>query len=152
LRKVRPTTSRPNIQHLFLTPFQLQLNFLDLYLIHSPTSIKNGDVEGCWNDMIKVKEAGLAKYLRLTLVLFPGRGLIFCLHRSIGVSNFTLGVFQRVIKTGKIVPAVNQVRKLEQRRKVRGSLTNTFLDTPPPVQLRIMERRTDVFPTTWHCD
>jgi hypothetical protein len=73
--------------------------------------------------MIKVKEAGLAKYLRLTVVLLPG-GLIFRLYRSIGVSNFTLGVLQLVIKTGKTVPAVNQVCKLGERRKLRGDKPN----------------------------
>lgn len=30
--------------------------------------------------------------------------------RSIGVSNFTLELLQRIVKMGKTVPAVNQVR------------------------------------------
>jgi hypothetical protein len=34
-----------------------------LYLIHGSWIIKDGDVEGCWDDMIKVKNAGLAKYV-----------------------------------------------------------------------------------------
>jgi len=31
------------------------------------------------------------------------------LIRSIGVSNFTLELLQRIVKLGKVVPAVNQV-------------------------------------------
>lgn len=31
------------------------------------------------------------------------------LIRSIGVSNFNLEMLQRIVKTGKVVPAVNQV-------------------------------------------
>lgn len=68
----------------------LGLKHLDLYLIHGPWSIKNDDVEGLWNDMTKVKQAGLAK--------------------SVGVSNFTPELLRRVVKTGKVVPAVNQIR------------------------------------------
>ncbi len=32
--------------------------------------------------------------------------------RSIGVSNFKLDELQRVVKTGKTIPAVNQVRTM----------------------------------------
>jgi len=68
---------------------KLGLEHLDLYLVHGPWTIKNGDVEGVWNDMIKARESGLS--------------------RSIGVSNFTLEWLQRIVKTGKVVPAVNQI-------------------------------------------
>ena len=34
-----------------------------MYLIHGPWNLKNGDVEGLWDDMIKVREAGLSKYV-----------------------------------------------------------------------------------------
>ncbi|KAH9958932.1 Aldo/keto reductase [Russula dissimulans] len=68
---------------------KLGLRHLDLYLIHSPWNITEDDVEGLWDEMIKIREAGLT--------------------RSIGVSNFTLRWLQRIVKTGKVVPAVNQI-------------------------------------------
>jgi len=68
---------------------KLGLEHLDLYLVHGTWTIKNGDIEGVWNDMIKARESGLS--------------------RSIGVSNFTLEWLQRIIKTGNVVPAVNQI-------------------------------------------
>ena len=36
--------------------------------------------------------------------------------RSIGVSNFTLELLQRVVKMGRTVPAVNQVRRVASHR------------------------------------
>ncbi|KAI0292842.1 Aldo/keto reductase [Multifurca ochricompacta] len=69
---------------------KLGLKHLDLYLVHGLWSVENDDVEGLWEEMNKVKDAGLAK--------------------SIGVSNFTLDLLQRIVKTGKRVPAVNQIR------------------------------------------
>ncbi|KAI0275482.1 Aldo/keto reductase [Gloeopeniophorella convolvens] len=69
---------------------KLGLKHLDLYLIHNPRVIRDGDIEGTWGEMIKVKEAGLA--------------------RSIGVSNFDLEQLQRIVKMGKTIPAVNQIQ------------------------------------------
>ncbi|KAK7871723.1 hypothetical protein R5R35_014006 [Gryllus longicercus] len=84
----------------------LQLEYLDLYLIHWPFSLKDGagfvpvDSEGkvqvadidyvdTWKEMEKCAELGLAK--------------------SIGVSNFTIPQLTRVLENAKIVPATNQV-------------------------------------------
>lgn len=68
---------------------KLGLAHLNLYLVHGLWTIVNDDVEKLWGHMVEVREAGLA--------------------RSIGVSNFTLELLQRVVKTGKTVPAVNQI-------------------------------------------
>jgi len=68
---------------------KLGVEHLDLYLIHGPWIIPNGDVERLWDDIIEVREAGLTE--------------------SIGVSNFTLELLQRVVEMGKVLPAVNQI-------------------------------------------
>ncbi|KAH8997150.1 NADP-dependent oxidoreductase domain-containing protein [Lactarius hatsudake] len=68
---------------------KLGLTHLDLYLVHDPSLIVNDDVEGLWGRMVEIRSAGLAK--------------------SIGVSNFTLELLQRVVKTG-VLPAVNQIQ------------------------------------------
>ena len=90
---------------------------MDLYLVHGPWAVKNGDVEGVWNDMVKVKESGLSRYVCPKRIACGSHFLHFLVERrdtsppfirSIGVSNFTLDWLQRVVKTGKI-PAVNQV-------------------------------------------
>ncbi|KAM7534141.1 hypothetical protein Aperf_G00000116612 [Anoplocephala perfoliata] len=85
----------------------LGLDYLDLYLIHHPVSLhlKEGAVfeldnpnnlvyeyhklEDTWDEMEKLVSAGLVK--------------------SVGVSNFNKRQIERIIKHGKIVPAVNQV-------------------------------------------
>ncbi|KAM7534708.1 hypothetical protein Aperf_G00000117176 [Anoplocephala perfoliata] len=84
----------------------LGLDYLDLYLIHSPVSfhIKEGltdfddpnsivfeyhKLEDTWSEMEKLIPAGLVK--------------------SIGVSNFNKRQIEHLIKYGKVVPAVNQV-------------------------------------------
>ncbi|KAM7534355.1 hypothetical protein Aperf_G00000116603 [Anoplocephala perfoliata] len=85
----------------------LGLDYLDLYLIHWPVSfhLKEGakfniddpntlvyedhKLEDTWDEMEKLVSAGLVK--------------------SVGVSNFNKRQIERIIKHGKIVPAVNQV-------------------------------------------
>jgi len=67
----------------------LGLKQLDLYLIHFPGVIQNGDYEGVWKEFEEFKEAGLTK--------------------SIGVSNFTIDNFEKLFKTARIKPAVNQI-------------------------------------------
>ncbi|KAG6807879.1 hypothetical protein H0H93_000885, partial [Arthromyces matolae] len=68
---------------------KLGLKYVDLYLIHQPTSVKH-DVEGCWREFEKIKESGSA--------------------RSIGVSNFNVEQLQALVKIAQIKPAVNQIR------------------------------------------
>jgi len=91
---------------LDVTLKNLQLDYLDLYLIHWPQAYKEGDelfpkdANGksifsdvdpleTWKAMIELKKAGKA--------------------RSIGVSNFNVQQLERLIKETNVVPAVNQV-------------------------------------------
>ncbi|KAJ6504600.1 NADP-dependent oxidoreductase domain-containing protein [Mycena vitilis] len=67
--------------------YLLKLQYLDLYLIHHPSFVP--DLEAGWKQFERIKDDGLAK--------------------SIGVSNFTLEQLQTVVKTARILPAVNQI-------------------------------------------
>jgi 2,5-diketo-D-gluconate reductase A len=64
---------------------KLQLDYLDLYLIHQPY----GDVHGSWRAMTELYKAGKIK--------------------AIGVSNFQPDRLMDLITFNEIVPAVNQV-------------------------------------------
>ncbi|KAH8818650.1 Aldo/keto reductase [Flagelloscypha sp. PMI_526] len=67
---------------------QLQVDAVDLYLIHFPKYTP--DIGAGWQKLEELQERGLAK--------------------SIGVSNFTIQDLQTLLKTAKVKPAVNQVR------------------------------------------
>jgi 2,5-diketo-D-gluconate reductase A len=67
---------------------RLELDYLDLYLIHWPTPNTSDYVE-TWRGMQDAREQGLAK--------------------SIGVSNFQPDHLRRVVDDGGAVPAVNQI-------------------------------------------
>ena len=64
---------------------KLQLDYLDLYLIHQPY----GDVHGSWRAMEELYKNGKVK--------------------AIGVSNFQPDRIMDIISFNKIVPAVNQI-------------------------------------------
>lgn len=64
---------------------RLQLNYLDLYLIHQPY----GDIFGSWRAMNEAKEAGLIK--------------------SIGVSNFSIAQLTNLAEFTGIKPEINQI-------------------------------------------
>ena len=64
---------------------KLQLDYLDLYLIHQPY----GDIFGSWRAMEELYEAGKIK--------------------AIGVANFQIDRVMDLIVFGKIPPAVNQI-------------------------------------------
>jgi diketogulonate reductase-like aldo/keto reductase len=72
---------------------KLQLDYVDLYLIHSPFFADEGKdsarLQAAWAEVEQLKEAGLAK--------------------SIGVSNFLIPHLEAILKTAKIKPAVNQI-------------------------------------------
>ncbi|KAJ6919093.1 hypothetical protein NC651_013142 [Populus alba x Populus x berolinensis] len=93
----------------------LQLEYLDLYLIHWPVSSKPGeyvlpvkekdllpmDFQSVWEAMEECQKLGLAK--------------------SIGVSNFSCKKLENLLAKAKIPPAVNQVEMspLWQQKKIR---------------------------------
>lgn len=64
---------------------RLQLDYLDLYLIHQPY----GDIHGSWRAMEELYEAGKI--------------------RAIGVANFQIDRLMDLIAFNKISPAVNQI-------------------------------------------
>ncbi|KAG7447975.1 Aldo/keto reductase [Guyanagaster necrorhizus] len=66
---------------------KLGLEYVDLFLIHDPTSAK-GDLKGWWKQMEEVKKEGLTK--------------------SIGVSNFRVQDLKEVVQVATVIPAVNQ--------------------------------------------
>ena len=63
----------------------LDTDYIDLYLLHQPY----GDVPGAWRALEDLKKEGLIK--------------------SIGVSNMTPAIWNRLVPAFKTVPAVNQV-------------------------------------------
>uniref|UniRef100_A0ACD5UBB4 Uncharacterized protein n=1 Tax=Avena sativa TaxID=4498 RepID=A0ACD5UBB4_AVESA len=93
----------------------LQMDYVDLYLIHWPISLKPGpkvfpakredavpfDFEGVWREMEECHRLGLAK--------------------AIGVSNFTTWHLDKILATATVPPAVNQVElnPVWQQRKLR---------------------------------
>lgn len=93
----------------------LQMEYVDLYLIHWPISLKPGpvvfpvkredavpfDLEGVWRAMEECHRLGLAK--------------------AIGVSNFTTSHLHKLLAAATVPPAVNQVEMnpVWQQRKLR---------------------------------
>lgn len=69
---------------------KLQLDYVDLYLIHSPFWAKSEqDLQSTWAEMEALQQSGLAK--------------------TIGVSNYRPQDLEAVLKTAKVKPAVNQI-------------------------------------------
>lgn len=69
---------------------KLQLDYVDLYLIHSPFFAKtDGDLQNAWAAMEKVQQAGKA--------------------RAIGVSNYNQAHLEATLQTATIRPTINQL-------------------------------------------
>ncbi|CAP80144.1 hypothetical protein E8E15_002087 [Penicillium rubens] len=69
---------------------KLQLDYVDLYLVHAPYFAKSKEeLQAAWAAMEQVKASGKA--------------------RSIGVSNFLQSDLETILETAKVVPSVNQV-------------------------------------------
>ena len=84
LKKVRNFLDQPVACR---SPYlQLQLSYVDLYLIHFPQVIPNGDFESAWKLFEGFKKEGLAKYVSPILRNATSNASL----RSIGVSNFTV--------------------------------------------------------------
>lgn len=80
------------IQSPNLIVSQLGLDYVDLYLIHAPEKLfpKGGpSQEEAWAQLEKLQEEGLTK--------------------SIGVSNHRVQDIKRILASGKVKPAVNQI-------------------------------------------
>jgi 2,5-diketo-D-gluconate reductase A len=82
---VQDTGSERTSQALDKSLVRLQLDYLDLYLIHQPF----GDVHGSWRAMEEALKAGKV--------------------RAIGVSNFHPDRLMDIIAYNEVVPAVNQI-------------------------------------------
>ncbi|OSD04729.1 Aldo/keto reductase [Trametes coccinea BRFM310] len=68
---------------------RLQLDYVDLFLIHTPNRSLKGRLQEAWKELEQLQKEGLAK--------------------SIGVSNFRIQDLQEVLEVASVVPAVNQV-------------------------------------------
>ncbi|EOX5553496.1 2,5-didehydrogluconate reductase DkgA [Yersinia enterocolitica] len=80
---------------------KLQLDYVDLYLIHWPDPTQDRYVSA-WHELIALKEQGLI--------------------RSIGVCNFNIPHLQRLIDETGVAPAVNQIElhPLLQQRQIHA--------------------------------
>jgi len=67
---------------------KLQIDYLDLFLIHSPTFVE-GKLKETWEEFEALQKEGLVK--------------------SIGVSNFRVGDLEQLLAHAKVIPAVNQI-------------------------------------------
>jgi L-glyceraldehyde reductase len=89
---------------------ELELDYLDLYLIHWPVAFPNGDdffpcAEGDDSQVAFDKNVSLSKTWKAMTELPKSK------VRTVGVSNFTIEHIEKISKDTGIVPAVNQVER-----------------------------------------
>jgi len=91
---------------LEMTLKNMQLSYLDLYLIGSPCGVLEGEDLAPLDDKGKLKPSGV-DYLETweAFESFVNEGLV----RSVGISNFSLKQLKRLIENCKIKPAVLQI-------------------------------------------
>ncbi|KAH6695824.1 aldo-keto reductase family 1 member C4 [Plectosphaerella plurivora] len=88
--KINGTKKLDTFEAFNQTIKNLGLDYVDLYLIHAPWfADSDEDLQAKWADLERIKDSGVA--------------------RSIGVSNFLPSHLEAILKTAKVVPAINQV-------------------------------------------
>ncbi|KAG0260989.1 hypothetical protein DFQ27_003234 [Actinomortierella ambigua] len=96
-----------DVHAAFETSLQnLGLDYLDLYLIHWPCAFQAGDVafpKGADGKPILEETDFTETWKAMEQLLDTGK------VRAIGVSNFSVKNLEKLLKTAKVVPAVNQV-------------------------------------------
>jgi diketogulonate reductase-like aldo/keto reductase len=80
---------------------ELQVDYVDLFLIHTPKILSGLTINEVWSQLEAMKEEGLAK--------------------SIGVSNFRIQDLEELLSKAKVVPAVNQVRKYAHKHVLNST-------------------------------
>ncbi|KAL5291189.1 hypothetical protein ACFFRR_010538 [Megaselia abdita] len=100
---------------------KLGLDYIDLYLIHSPWGLEySGD-----NDLSRGKPASNVDYLDTwkSMESLVDLGLV----KSIGVSNFNIAQCDRILKNCRIPPSVNQTEchpELNEKELIEYSMKN----------------------------
>uniref|UniRef100_A0A1X7VUX6 NADP-dependent oxidoreductase domain-containing protein n=1 Tax=Amphimedon queenslandica TaxID=400682 RepID=A0A1X7VUX6_AMPQE len=120
---------------------KLQLDYLDLYLIHCPFAAKKG------TPFMKLQEGIIGYFPDMiasvweTMEGFVAKGLT----KAIGISNFSITKTENLLKTAKIVPAVNQVEchaylqqtKLQQYCKSKGIAFEAYSPLGSPARFNV---------------
>lgn len=103
LNHLRPEAIAASIRN---TLKDLQLTYVDLFLIHWPIALVDGEID------IPFDEEGYPKYDKVPLAVSWAAMEKVCeegLAKSIGVSNFPVAVLNNLLTTAKIRPAMNQI-------------------------------------------
>ncbi|KAM3078067.1 hypothetical protein ACMFMG_002631 [Clarireedia jacksonii] len=88
--KITGTENVPTLAAFEDSLRKLQLDYVDLYLIHAPFFASSpADLQAKWADMEAIHASGKAK--------------------SIGVSNYLQKDIEAILETAKIIPAINQI-------------------------------------------